>query len=104
MINIYTLVLDAIICHFIKMNLLFLNEMLPYNLLNYFDDIFTISIISISLVINLMGSSLGKKALELGHKVITKVAAGTTIYNKNIKSKDNSGSSSGDENKDKDKK
>jgi cytochrome c biogenesis protein ResB len=86
------------------MNLLFLNEKLLYNLLNYFDDIFTISIISISLVIILMASLLGKKALELGHKVKTTVAAGTTIYNNILKSKDNSGSGSGVDNKDKDKK
>lgn len=44
-----------------------------------------------------------KKVLEHGHKVITTVAAGTTIYNNIIKSKDNSGSGSDEDNNDKDK-
>lgn len=48
--------------NFNKMILLFLNEMLLYNLLNYYDDIFIISIISISL--GLIAYSLGKKSIR----------------------------------------
>lgn len=46
------------------------------------------TIISISLGINLLASSLGKQELELDHTILMIVAASTTIYNNKVKSKD----------------
>jgi hypothetical protein len=48
------------------------------------------TIISISLGINLLASSLGKQELELDNTILMIVAASTTIYNNKVKSKDNS--------------
>jgi hypothetical protein len=48
------------------------------------------TIISISLGINLLASSIGKQELEHDHTILMTVAASTTIYNNKVKSTDNS--------------
>lgn len=80
-------ILFCLIVFFNDINI-FLNKLLILYL--YLDNILEMTIISISLGINLLASSLGKQELELDHTILMIVAATTTIFNNKVKSKDNS--------------
>jgi hypothetical protein len=67
------------------------------------DFVLQMLIVSISLGLILFASSLGRKVLDHGHKLLTTVAASTTIYNNINKSTGDSGSDEEDKDKDKDK-
>jgi hypothetical protein len=76
------------------MILFFFNENLSnlFIVMIYLDYILEMAIISLSLgIILLASSSLGQKILNHGHKILTTVAATTTIINKGHKPKENSG-------------